>query len=121
MPRRRPAQDEDVRWLMSQVRTQSSRGPEPIGEVMSRLLSRRGYANVQIAYEWKEVWKQAAGEFASRTRPGKFSRGVLEVLVQNSATLQDLTFQKKELLATLGRLAPQFKVRDLRFKVGPVE
>ena len=115
------SRDEDVQWLKSQLKPAARRAPQPIAEVLSRLMTRRGYANVQIAYEWVEVWKQAAGKFASRTRPGKFSGGVLEVVIQDSATLQEMTFQKKKLLAAIGELAPEFKVKELRFKVGQVD
>ena len=115
------ARDDDARWLASQVRPAARRAPQPISEVLSRLMARRGYANVQTDYQWLEVWKQAAGKLAARTRPGKLTRGVLEIVIQDSATLQELTFQKKQLLATLSQLAPQFKVNDLRFKVGQIE
>jgi flagellar biosynthesis/type III secretory pathway chaperone len=37
--------------------------------------------------------------------------------VRNSAVLQELTFQKRALLARLGELS-QGKVRDLRLRVG---
>ena len=71
-------------------------------------MARRGYANVQIAYEWVEAWNKAAGELAPRSRPGRYSRGVLEVMVQDSATLQELTFRKKQILTDMNNLAPQF-------------
>jgi predicted nucleic acid-binding Zn ribbon protein len=114
------SRDDDGRRLSGFVRTEKKRAPQPIGEVLSRLLARRGYAQVQIAQEWVALWRQAAGELAGRSRPGKFNRGVLEVIVQDSATLQELTFQQRALLAAVERIAPQFKVTKLRFKVGEV-
>jgi predicted nucleic acid-binding Zn ribbon protein len=112
--------DEDARWLAGLLPAQSQRRPKHIAEVLSRLMSRRGYAQVQFVRECEQIWNQAAGQWARRTRPGRFARGVLEVVVQDSATLQELTFQKKELLAAVQRLAPQFRVQQLRFKVGDV-
>ncbi len=83
-------------------------------------MARRGYGNQQSGFEWSDVWSTAAGAQASHTRPGKFSRGVLEVIVRNSAVLQELTFRKKQLLQVLQEHAPHFKVKDLRFRVGDV-
>lgn len=96
------------------------RGPQPIAEVLSRLMARRGYANQQMSEEWREIWSAAAGVQAGRTRPGKFSRGVLEVIVTNSAVLQELTFRKKQLLQSMQTNAPHFQIKDLRFRVGEI-
>ncbi|MGE0756379.1 MAG: DUF721 domain-containing protein [Pirellulaceae bacterium] len=110
--------DDDARWLAERIRPEARRLPQPIADVLSRLLARRGYAQVQDASQWREVWTQAAGRLASRTRTGKFQRGTLEIVVENSATLQELTFQKKKLIARINELVPQLKLKDLRFKVG---
>ncbi len=72
--------------------------------------------------ERQQAWKEAAGEqLASQTRPGKVSRGVLEVYVSNSILAQELGFAKKKLLARLQQLQPDEKIRDLRFRVGPLD
>ena len=55
------------------------------------------------------------------TRPGKVSRGILEVFVTNSMLAQELGFAKKKLLARLQQLQPDEKIRDLRFRVGPLD
>ena len=115
------ARDEDARWLTSQVRPAARSAPKPISEVLSRLMTRRGYANVQTNFEWGEAWKKAAGSLAGRTRPGRLKNGVLEIVVQDSATLQELTFQKRQLLAALSQLVPQHKVKDLRLKIGQTD
>jgi hypothetical protein len=52
---------------------------------------------------------------------GAVRRGTLEVLVANSTLLQELGFQKKALLESLGQLLPDEKIQNLRFKVGNVE
>jgi predicted nucleic acid-binding Zn ribbon protein len=115
------SRDEDARWLISQVRPAARSAPKPIAELLSRLMTRRGYANVQTNFEWGEAWKQAAGTLAARTRPGRLKNGVLEIVIQDSATMQELTFQKKQVLATLSQLVPQHKVKDLRLKIGPTD
>ena len=55
------------------------------------------------------------------SRPGNVRRSVLEVTVRNSAVLQELTFQKTQLLGELSRLLPDQNIRDLRFRIGPME
>ena len=96
--------------------------PKPISNILAELLARRGYARVQAAGLSQQAWNEAAGEqLAAATRPGKVSRGVLEVFVTNSMLAQELGFAKKKLLARLQQLQPDEKIRDLRFRVGPLD
>jgi predicted nucleic acid-binding Zn ribbon protein len=98
------------------------RGPEAIKEVLAQLMARRGFAGVRRASACEHAWREAAGELAARyTRVGSVRRGRLEVTVANSTLLQELTFQKRALVAALGRLLPDENIRDLRFRVGAIE
>ncbi len=95
--------------------------PQPIGEVLSRLMARRGYARVRSAGALAEAWRQASGEEnAGRTRATVVRRGVLEVLVANSTLAQELGFQKRLMVERLAQLLPDENIRDLRFRVGPM-
>ena len=97
-------------------------GPQPIAEVVARLMARRGYARVQATGQLDEAWARAAGEaLAAHSVPGNLRRGVLEVIVGNSAAMQELVFNKRNILKELKRLAPDQKVRDLRFRIGPID
>lgn len=97
-------------------------GPKRIGDAVNDLMARRGYAQVQSSASCAKAWRAAAGPaLADHTVAGKIRRGMLEVFVRNSAIVQELSFRKKQLIAELTRLAPEFKVRDLRFRVGPVD
>ncbi|MBN1590341.1 MAG: DUF721 domain-containing protein, partial [Pirellulales bacterium] len=58
---------------------------------------------------------------ARYTRPGAIRRGVLQVTVANSAMLQELVFQKRDVLLSLKRLLPDTNIQDLRFQVAPVD
>ena len=50
------------------------RGPKAIGEVLSELMSRRGFARVQSAAAYEAAWREAAGPLAAKyTRPGLFA------------------------------------------------
>jgi predicted nucleic acid-binding Zn ribbon protein len=107
------------------VQNHGRRPPEPqrIAEVLSRLLARRGYAQAEVARELADRWATAVGHVrAQDSRPGKFQRGVLEVIVRNSAMLQELTFQKSQLLRCLAAaddVGPP--IRELRFRVGRLD
>ncbi len=96
-------------------------GPKKIGDIVAGLLARKGYARVQSASACEDAWKEAAGKLAAHSRPGLVKRGVLEVMVRNSAALQELTFQKKKLLKRLQEKLPDEKITDLRFRVGSVD
>jgi predicted nucleic acid-binding Zn ribbon protein len=99
----------------------SGRGPQPIAEVLTRLMTRKGYANFQTSCEWTEAWRQVSGSQAAHSRTGKFNRGVLEVIVRNSTVLQELTFRKKHLMQALQERIPQISIKELRFRVGSIE
>ena len=86
------------------------------------VFAKRGYAQVQAAAGCEAAWRSAVGEkFAPHTRPGNVKRGVLEVVVRNSATLQELAFMKVKIVKQLGELAPEHKIRDVRFRIGAVD
>jgi predicted nucleic acid-binding Zn ribbon protein len=98
------------------------RGPKRIQHVVNELIARRGYASFLAPSECLAAWDQAAGDrLAPHTRPGNVRRGVLQVFVRNSAVMQELTFRKRELIRRLRQRAPDQKIRDLRFRVGPVD
>lgn len=84
-------------------------------------MARRGFARINGNQALAEAWQQAAGELLARhTRPAAIRRGVLEVTAANSTILQELTFQKTQLLAAMARLLPEQTITNLRFRVGPV-
>ncbi len=118
------AEEENFQRVLDDVRRRQRHvpGPQPIGEVFSRLMARRGFAHVQQSQDCQQALDQAVGgEFAAQCRPGRYLRGVLEVIVANSAVLQEFTFRKRRLLAQLNELLPQYKIRDLRFRIGELD
>ena len=99
-----------------------AKGPEPIGDILAQLMARRGFARVRSGEACEAAWREAAGEFAARyTRVGCIRRGKLEVTVASSTLVQELSFQKRVLLEALARLLPDERIKDLRFRVGPIE
>jgi predicted nucleic acid-binding Zn ribbon protein len=98
------------------------RGPEAIGNILSELMARRGFAAVQNAAAYATAWREAAGPLvAKHSRVGALRRGSLEVVVAHSALLQDLGFRKAQLLETLARLLPEQGIKNLRFRLGAIE
>jgi predicted nucleic acid-binding Zn ribbon protein len=96
-----------------------ARGPQPIGSVLADLMARRGFARVRAAEAYEAAWREAAGPLlAGHSRLGALKAGKLDVIVANSALMQELTFQKAELLGTLQRLLPDEGIRDLRIRAG---
>lgn len=116
--------DEELQAICRDItsRQRYRAGPKRMADVVNDLITRRGYAQVQSSATCAEAWRAAAGPaLAGHTVAGHVRRGVLEVFVRNSAVVQELTFRKKKLLAELTRLAPDLKVRDVKFRVGPVD
>jgi predicted nucleic acid-binding Zn ribbon protein len=90
-----------------------------MGDVVSQLLARRGYAQETTATEIVAAWQTAAGEsIARQTRVGLVRRGTLDVVVANSVVSQELTFRKMQLIADLARHLPEHKIKNIRFRTG---
>jgi predicted nucleic acid-binding Zn ribbon protein len=98
------------------------KGPQTIGNILSELMARRGFARVQSAEALETAWRQAAGPLAARyTRVGAMHRGALEIIVANSTLIQELGYQKIEILAALQQLLPDEGIKCLRFRAGNIQ
>jgi predicted nucleic acid-binding Zn ribbon protein len=97
------------------------RGPEAIGNILPELIARRGFGRPSGAAAYEAAWSEAAGPLAAGfTRVGGLRRGTLEVIVANSTLVQELMFQKPELIKALARLLPGQGIKDLRFRLGAI-
>jgi predicted nucleic acid-binding Zn ribbon protein len=95
--------------------------PKKIGDVLAQLVARRGYAREQSSAALEAAWQQAAGEqLAKFTRVGPIRGGTLEVTVANNLLVQEMGFQKADIIERLQRLSPDQKITNLRFRVGQV-
>ena len=127
MPRRAKLtaqQSQDVENLGQEIelRRMGFRVPRHVREVLSRHLSRRGYAQIQAVAELQSFWRSVVGpQWAEDSRPGALRRGVLEVLVRNSTVLQELTFRKRQLLQQLAENEQGMEFKNLKFRVGEIE
>jgi predicted nucleic acid-binding Zn ribbon protein len=96
--------------------------PRKISDLLSEVITRRGYARIESRGIDIAAWTNVVGaELARLTRVGELRRGVLEVIAANNIVVAELGFQKARLLAELARRMPHDKLKDLRFKVGPVQ
>lgn len=96
------------------------KGPEKIGEILSRLFVARGWGRQQERLRLERAWAEAAGaEYAAQTRVSSIRRNVMEVEVKNGMLLQELAqFHKRRLLEALRKALPGVKINDLRFRAG---
>jgi predicted nucleic acid-binding Zn ribbon protein len=105
-----------------EARRSYAKRPKKIADVLAQLIAKRGFGRTSGNEQLADVWAAAAGEpLARQSRPGKIRRGTLEITVTNSTIMQEFTFQKQTILATLGQKLPDAKIRDLRFRVGSIK
>jgi hypothetical protein len=96
----------------------SDPGPLAIGSVVSRLMARAGYDREQGSAALASAWAEAAPEpLRGSSRPGRVRRGVLEVFVSHSAHVQELGFQKRDVVARLQTLVPDAGITDIRCRL----
>ena len=57
---------------------------------------------------------------AAGQNDGRLRRGTLEVTASNSTIIQELTFQKQQILTQLQAALPDARIRDIRFRVGSI-
>ncbi len=97
------------------------RKPQQASDLISRLISRRGFTQEQFNDELQQAWQIAAGEkFAKKTQATIIKRGTLEVLVDSSPAMQQLAFCKTKLLKQIQNQLPEANIKALRFKVGKI-
>lgn len=115
---------EEIKHLNDELlrRQINYRGPRKVGDAVNDLLARRGYARMQDAADQQQAWTQAVGQqLAADSRVGQLRCGVFEIIVRNSAVLQELTFQKRQIIRKLAGLVEGMVVKDVRFRVGVID
>ena len=97
------------------------RKPKQAKDLLSQLISRRGFTHEQFNEELQKAWQSVTGKrFAGKTLATVIKRGSLEVLVESSPAMQQLAFDKAGLLKKIQKELPDAKIKSLRFKVGQV-
>jgi len=89
-----------------------------IGTIISQLMSRRGYASVAAENAMMQSIAGSVGPaLAGSITVGKLSRGVLQIYAVDSVVMQELTFQKRQIIKRLAKDHPQAKITDVRFRL----
>jgi hypothetical protein len=98
------------------------RGPRALSAILGELFTARGYGGLRTLSKLEEAWNQAVGEpYSRQTRVGNMQDGVLNVTVAHPTLLEELrAFRKPELLDALRSSTVGMTIRDIRFRVGPV-
>lgn len=112
-------EDLDLRRDREQRRFHARR-PKRIDNVIAQVVQQRGYAQVRVASDREHAWAEAVGELAAATSVGSLRRDTLEIHVENSLLMQELTFRKEELIAKLQTALPDAGIKQLRFRVSQV-
>ncbi len=95
-------------------------GPEPLGEILSKLFSSRGWGRRQERINLERAWEEAIGpEFATQTRVAGLRRKILEVQVKGAVLLQELSqFHRRKILEKLKQKLGAHAITDVKFKAG---
>lgn len=91
--------------------------PALLGDILSKLIRRKGLAETSAVDQLDVAWKQAVGaELASRSSAARLRGGVLEVVVTNSAAMEQLrSYLNQSVLEKLQAALPQSGIRSIRY------
>jgi predicted nucleic acid-binding Zn ribbon protein len=94
---------------------------EPVAKIISTVLRNCHGGKGQNARVVWTFWDRIVGEnLARNAQPAAFKQRTLVVHVSGSVWLQELHFQKQELIQKLNKAAGGRVVDDIRFKIGPL-
>lgn len=117
------SEQEEIELLNEELKRRQfhPRLPSRVGDVLNQLMAKRGYNQTRSSGDREQAWAAAAGEkLASQSRAVRLSRGVLTVMVVNSAIMQELVFQQAMLTKRVNEINPDLQVKSLRFRVGAI-
>lgn len=118
-----PYEEEEFANAQNQVqnRQRFRRRPKQAADLLSRLMARKGYSQLDSQQELVAAWNEIIGPtLRDKTQIAQVRGGILEIIVSSSAVHQQLVFTKAELLKKLQARWSQ-KIKDIRFKVGSVQ
>jgi len=91
---------------------------QPVGEIVRRVLARRGLNNLTHRQQVWDAWERILGADASHTHLEGLKNQVATFTVDSSALLSELAgFRKYEILEAFHREVRTFFVRDLRLRL----
>lgn len=91
---------------------------QKIGTLLGQLMARRGYSQASATEElFSSVAEVVGPGIAEAVQVGNLRAGVLHLYVTDSVTLQELNFQKRQILKRIQKDFPTSKVSDLKFRI----
>jgi len=94
---------------------------EPVANIIKTVLHNCQAGGGQSAHIVWTFWDRVVGEnLACNAQPTAFKQRTLVVHVTSSVWLQELHFQKKDLIQRLNQAAGDRVIDDIRFKIGPL-
>ncbi|MBI2922733.1 MAG: DUF721 domain-containing protein [Planctomycetes bacterium] len=95
-------------------------GPRRLGDYIRFFLRSSGLEKAVTKPDFHRSWEQALGDvrLIPHTRPGTVRSGILKVEVDAPVVMQELNFRRREIVKRLAELAPDARVKDIRFVIG---
>jgi predicted nucleic acid-binding Zn ribbon protein len=91
----------------------------PLSSVVDHFIRNRGLEGKLQEYTLENHWDEIVGEsISSHTQPDTIRFGVLHVLVDSSAWLQQLTFLKPELMQKVEKFLGTGIIKDIVLRLG---
>ena len=106
---------------MSSDRSIRGKRPEPLGSILAKLFAESHWGEqfheLQALARWREI---VGPQIAKQAQPESFKDGILVVRVENSVWLSHLRFLTAELQEKLNREMASPAIKEIRFRLGPV-
>ena len=97
------------------------RRPKKAGDVINKLMARKGYNQNESILNLQADWESVLNEkLKNKSRVLKIRRGCLEVIVGSSILNQEFNFQKKNFIRKMKQTPSGKNIKDIRFQVGEV-
>ncbi len=95
-------------------------GPEPIGDILTRLFTSRGWTRRLERQRLESLWTDICPEsYRSDSRVLSLKRGILEIEVRSTVLMQELAqFHERSLLAKLQTKLANPKLKKIKFRLG---
>ena len=95
------------------------RDPTPLGDLMPKLVSGRGWAERMALGRLREAWAEVVGPLvAERSQPVKLYRGVLTVRADGGAWASELTLLARTVAGKADAFLGGGTVREVRVAAG---
>jgi len=91
----------------------------PISEVIQSVFTKLEGTTNPFQEDMESLWKELVGQDGFRhSRPVAIRKNILNVLVDNSSWMQELSMRKRNILKGLKRKLGKDKISEIHFKIG---